>query len=125
LLGHPGGSNKFYSFAHLHFNIGSFACFRRPSSGLFPQSLGSECLVNGLQQGLLAKWLDQDIPRPSLKHLHMDALFFMRRDEDNRDFGMMGNQLLVELNATLAWHPHVEYKAVRFLGSFRTQVRFR
>jgi hypothetical protein len=54
----------------------------------------------------------------------MDALFFMRRDEDNRDFRMIGNQLPLELNTTPARHAHVEYKAVRSSRLFRTQVRF-
>ena len=70
-----------------------------------PENLNA---VDCIHQNLLTKRLDQDRPRVALQHMRTRGLLFVRRDKDNRDLRMVGNQLALELDTTLPRRAHIE-----------------
>src|SRR5215831_4526661 len=72
-----------------------------------------KCGVDGLKQGGVIEWFGEEGHRARLQRLGSHGFIPVRRHKDNGNTGLARAQLLLQLQATAPWQPHIEEQTRR------------
>ena len=70
-------------------------------------------LLNGVDELLVTNWFREEVHRTCLKGLHRNRNVTMSGHEHDLDWGIGLGKLLLKIEATQSWKPHIQDKAAR------------
>src|SRR6516225_4472915 len=89
---------------------------------LAPGTIAFEPEIDCVKKVLIAEWLREELDGTPFHRLHSHGNVAVPSDEDNRELGVRGNEIALEIQSAPPWQSDVQNQAGWAIGRLRAKI---